>query len=165
MIGDPNPDYTFGFSLGFNYKDFDFSLAANGVAGNQLVQSYRNHVNAFSNYTTEILNRWHGEGTSQTIPRVTETNVNYLFSDIFIKDGDFLRISNITLGYDFSNLIRFEYLNQFRLYTSVQNAFTFTNYNGMDPEIGYGVENGSAGVDLGYYPRPRTILMGVNIKF
>ena len=165
MIGDPNPDYTFGFSLGFNYKGLDFSMAANGVAGNQLVQSYRNHVNGFANYTTEILNRWHGEGTSNTIPRVTETNVNYLFSDIFIKDGDFLRISNITLGYDFSNLIRFDYLSKFRVYASVQNAFTFTKYNGMDPEIGYGVQNGSSGVDLGYYPRPRTILMGVNVKF
>ncbi|QGY45081.1 SusC/RagA family TonB-linked outer membrane protein [Maribellus comscasis] len=165
MIGDPNPDYTFGFTFGFDYKGLDFSLSANGVAGNQLVQSYRNQANAFANYTTEILDRWHGEGTSTTIPRVTETNVNYLFSDIFIKDGDFLRISNITLGYDFSKLIRYNYLSQFRLYASVQNAFTFTKYNGMDPEIGYGVENGSSGVDLGYYPRPRTILLGVNIKF
>ncbi|MFV0267213.1 MAG: SusC/RagA family TonB-linked outer membrane protein [Draconibacterium sp.] len=165
MVGDPNPDYTFGFSVGFNYKDFDFSMAANGVAGNQIVQSYRNHANAFSNYTTEVLNRWHGEGTSNTIPRVTETNINYLFSDLFVKDGDFLRISNITLGYDFSGLIKYDYLSQFRVYASVQNAFTFTKYNGMDPEIGYGVENGSSGVDLGYYPRPRTILMGVNINF
>ncbi|WP_297094491.1 TonB-dependent receptor [uncultured Draconibacterium sp.] len=165
MIGDPNPDYTFGFNLGFDYKEFDFSLSANGVAGNQLVQSYRNHTNAKSNYTTEILNRWHGEGTSTTIPRVTETNINYLFSDIFIKDGDFLRISNITMGYDFSKLINSNYLSQFRVYGSVQNAFTFTKYNGMDPEIGYGVENGSAGVDLGYYPRPRTFLVGVNVKF
>lgn len=166
MIGDPNPDYVFGFSFGFEYEGFDFSLAANGVAGNQLVQSYRNHANSFANYTTEILGRWHGEGTSNKIPRVTETNINYQFSDLFIKDGDFLRISNITLGYDFSKkLIKYKYLSQFRLYASVQNAFTFTKYNGMDPEIGYGVENGSAGVDLGYYPRPRTFLIGANVKF
>ena len=165
MVGDPNPEYTFGFSLGFDYKGFDFSLSANGVAGNQLVQSYRNQANSMANYTTEILNRWHGEGTSTTIPRVTETNVNYLFSDIFVKDGDFLRISNVTVGYDFSKLVKYKYLSQVRLFTSVQNAFTFTKYNGMDPEIGYGVENGSSGVDLGYYPRPRTFLVGVNIKF
>ena len=165
-IGDPNPDYVFGFSVGFDYKGFDFAVDANGVAGNQIVQSYRNQSNAFANYTTEILNRWHGEGTSTTIPRVTETNVNYLFSDIFVKNGDFLRISNITLGYDFTkNLIKYKYLGQLRLYASVQNAFTFTKYNGMDPEIGYGVENGSSGVDLGYYPRPRTVMVGVNIKF
>ena len=165
-IGDPNPDYVFGFSVGFDYKGFDFAVDANGVAGNQIVQSYRNQSNAYANYTTEILNRWHGEGTSTTIPRVTETNVNYLFSDVFVKDGDFLRISNITLGYDFTrSLVKYKYLGQLRLYASVQNAFTFTKYNGMDPEIGYGVENGSSGVDLGYYPRPRTVMVGVNIKF
>lgn len=166
MIGDPNPDYVFGFSLGFDYKGFDFSVDANGVAGNQIVQSYRNHTNAFSNYTAEILNRWHGEGTSTKLPRVTETNVNYLFSDVFVKDGDFLRISNITLGYDFAkSLVKHKYMSQLRLYASVQNAFTFTKYNGMDPEIGYGVESGSSGIDLGYYPRPRTVMFGVNLKF
>ncbi|RCW35325.1 TonB-dependent receptor [Marinilabilia salmonicolor] len=165
MVGDPNPDFVFGFNVGFEYMNFDFSVAANGVAGNQIVQSYRNHTNAFSNYTTEILGRWHGEGTSNEIPRVTESNVNYLFSDIFVKDGDFLRISNITLGYDFADLINRDFISQFRLYGSVQNAFTFTKYNGMDPEVGYGLENGSSGVDLGYYPRPRTILVGLNVKF
>jgi TonB-linked SusC/RagA family outer membrane protein len=165
-IGDPNPDYIFGFSLGLDYKGFDFSVAANGVAGNQIVQSYRNHVVAKSNYTSEILGRWHGEGTSNKIPRVTNNNINYLFSDIFVKDGDFLRISNITLGYDFArNLVKNKFISQLRLYTSVQNAFTFTKYNGMDPEIGYGVEDGSSGVDLGYYPRPRTVMIGVNVKF
>jgi hypothetical protein len=141
-------------------------VAANGVAGNQIVQSYRNHVVAKSNYTSEILGRWHGEGTSNKIPRVTNNNINYLFSDIFVKDGDFLRISNITLGYDFArNLVKNKFISQLRLYTSVQNAFTFTKYNGMDPEIGYGVEDGSSGVDLGYYPRPRTVMIGVNVKF
>ncbi|WP_238480290.1 SusC/RagA family TonB-linked outer membrane protein [Mangrovibacterium lignilyticum] len=165
-VGDPNPDYVFGFSVGFDYEGFDFAVDANGVAGNQIVQSYRNQVSASANYTTEILSRWHGEGTSNTIPRVTENNVNYLFSDVFVKDGDFLRISNITLGYDFAKkLVKKDFISQLRLYASVQNAFTFTKYNGMDPEIGYGVENGSSGVDLGYYPRPRTVMVGVNIKF
>lgn len=165
MIGDPNPDFIFGFSAGFDYHNFDFSIATNGVTGNQIFQSYRNHTNAYANYTSEILGRWHGEGTSNTIPRVTETNINYLPSDIFIKSGDFLRISNITLGYNFAPVINKPFVSQLRLYTSVQNAFTFTKYNGMDPEIGYGVENGSSGVDLGYYPRPRVVLIGVDIKF
>lgn len=165
MVGDPNPDYTFGFTFGCDYKHFDFSVSANGVAGNQIVQTYRNHANGFANYTSEFLGRWHGEGTSNRIPRVTETNINYLFSDLFVKDGDFLRISNITLGYDFSKLAKCKYLSQARLYTSVLNAFTFTKYNGMDPEVGYGLENGSSGVDVGYYPRPRTILVGVSVKF
>lgn len=165
LIGDPNPDFVFGFSAGFNFKNFDFSFAANGVAGNQIFQSYRNHTNGFANYTSEVLGRWHGEGTSNKLPRVTESNVNYLPSDIFVKDGDFLRISNITLGYDFVDLIKQSYVSQLRFYASVQNAFTFTKYNGMDPEVGYGLENGSSGVDLGFYPRPRTMLIGVNVKF
>ncbi len=79
--------------------------------------------------------------------------------------GDFLRISNITVGYDFSKLIQWKYLSQCRLYASVQNAFTFTKYDGMDPEVGYGVESWVSGVDLGFYPRPRTFLFGVNLKF
>lgn len=166
MLGDPNPDYVFGFSIGLDYDGLDFSIDANGVAGNQLVQSYRSHGGFSSNYTTEILNRWHGEGTSNRIPRVTETNKNYQFSDIFIKDGDFLRISTVTLGYDFTKkLVHNKNLGQLRLYASVLNAFTFTKYNGMDPEIGYGVEDGAAGIDVGYYPRPRTVMFGVNVKF
>jgi TonB-linked SusC/RagA family outer membrane protein len=165
MVGDPNPDYTYSLSFSANYKAFDLSILAYGVAGNQIVQSYRNQVNAYANYTSEILGRWHGEGTSNTIPRVTETNVNYQFSDIFVKDGDFLRINNITLGYNFNTLFNSGAISKLRLYATVQNAFTFTKYNGMDPEIGYGLENGSAGVDVGYYPRPRTYMLGLNFNF
>ncbi|MFW6389120.1 MAG: SusC/RagA family TonB-linked outer membrane protein [Marinilabiliaceae bacterium] len=165
QVGDPNPDAVFGFDVGMNYKNFDLSVSANGVAGNQIVQSYRNHVNSFSNYTTEILDRWHGEGTSNSIPRVTQSNKNYLFSDIFVKDGDFLRISDVTIGYDFAPIINTESVSQLRFFGSVQNAFTFTKYNGMDPEVGYGVEDGSSGIDLGYYPRPRKIMVGLNVKF
>ncbi len=165
MIGDPNPDYTYGFNLGFSYKGFDFSVLANGVAGNQIVQSYRNQSNGYANYTKAILGRWHGEGTSNHTPRVTETNVNWQFSDIYVQDGDFLRISNVTLGYDFSNIIQSGLFKQVRLYATGQNVFTFTKYDGMDPEVGYGLEGGSSGVDLGFYPRPRTFLLGVNVKF
>ncbi|MCU4157707.1 TonB-dependent receptor [Carboxylicivirga sp. A043] len=165
MVGDPNPDYTYGFNLGFSYKGFDFSVLANGVAGNQIVQSYRNHANGVANYTTAILDRWHGEGTSNTMPRVTETNVNWQFSDIYVQDGDFLRISNVTLGYDFSKIINNGLFKQVRLYATAQNLFTFTKYDGMDPEVGYGLEGGSSGVDVGFYPRPRTYLLGVNVKF
>ena len=164
-LGNGMPDFTFGFSLGFDYKGFDFSMTANGEAGNKIVQSYRNVGSTTANYTTEILDRWTGEGTSNKIPRVTNTNINYQFSDLFIHDGKFLRISNITLGYDFAKLIHTSYLSQARLYFQVQNAFTFTHYNGMDPEVGYGMDGWVSGVDLGYYPRPRTCLVGINLKF
>ena len=164
-LGNGMPDFNYGFSLGFDWKGLDFSVTANGQAGNQIVQSYRNVGSTTANYTTQILDRWTGEGTSNKIPRVTNTNVNYQFSDLFIQDADFLRISNITLGYDFAKLLRCKYISQCRLYAQVQNAFTFTKYDGMDPEIGYGMDGWVSGVDLGYYPRPRTFLFGVNLKF
>lgn len=164
-LGNGMPDFTLGFNLLLEYKDFDFSLNANGMIGNKIVQSYRNYANAKANYTTEILSRWTGEGTSNRIPRVTDTNINWQFSDLYVHDGDFLRISNITLGYDFSRMINYKHISQMRLYLQVQNAFTFTKYNGMDPEIGYGTDGWVSGVDLGYYPRPRTFLIGANIKF
>jgi len=170
MIGDPNPDYVFGISLSMDYKAFDFSALANGVAGNQIVQSYRNQSNAYGNYTTAILDRWHGAGSSNTTPRVTENNKNWTtFSDRYIQDGDFLRISNVTLGYDFAKLNKNIFASQVRLYVSALNLYTFTKYNGMDPEVGYGIStddyNFSSGVDVGYYPRPRTLLVGLNVKF
>jgi TonB-linked SusC/RagA family outer membrane protein len=170
-IGKPNPDFTFGFSLSANYKAFDFSLMANGVAGNQIVQSYRNQAGAYGNYTSAILDRWHGEGSSNTVPRVTEDNRNFTqFSDLYLQDGDFLRISTVTLGFDFAKMKQSKpfFASQFRLYFSVLNLYTFTKYDGMDPEIGFGSSNDdqkfSSGVDVGYYPRPRTFMMGLNVK-
>lgn len=164
-LGNGLPDFTFGFNFGVDYKGFDFSLNANGVMGNKIVQSYGGPAGKQSNYTTAILKRWTGEGTSNRIPRVTDVNINWQFSDLYLQDGDYLRINNITLGYDFAKLINWKYISQFRLYASVQNAFTFTKYDGMDPEIGYGTDDWVSGVDLGYYPRPRTFLFGVNLKF
>lgn len=170
-IGDPNPDFTFGFSLSANYKAFDFIVMANGVAGNQIVQSYRNQSGAYGNYTSAILNRWHGEGSSNTMPKVTEDNRNFTqFSDLYVQDGDFLRINTVTLGFDFAKLNPSKpfFASQFRLYFSVLNLYTFTKYNGMDPEIGFGSSNDdqkfSTGVDVGYYPRPRTYMLGLNVK-
>ena len=169
-LGKGMPDFTFGFNIGFDYKGFDLSILASGAADQQVVQSYRQHANKYANYTTAILDRWTGEGTSNRMPRVTEQNINWQFSDLFVQDADYLRISNITIGYDFSRLIRSGVLSQARVYGQVQNPFTFTKYDGMDPEIGYGPEgdNGqgwASGVDIGYYPRPRTFLFGINLKF
>ena len=164
-LGNGMPDFTYGFKIGFDWRGLDFAVQANGSVGNKIVQTYRNVGTTTANYTTQILDRWTGEGTSNKIPRVTNTNINYQFSDLFIQDGDFLRISDITLGYDFAKLIRCKYLSQCRLYAQVKNAFTFTKYDGMDPEIGYGNSGWVSGIDYGYYPRPRTFLFGVNLKF
>ncbi|WP_031427904.1 SusC/RagA family TonB-linked outer membrane protein [Flavimarina sp. Hel_I_48] len=169
-IGDPNPDLTFGFNIGFNYKALDFILSGNGVAGNQIVQSYRNQSNQFANYTTDILNRWTGENSSNSIPRVTLDNRNLSnFSDLYIKNGDFLRLNNLTIGYDLAKATDDFVIQKLRIYASALNLYTFTNYDGMDPEIGYGISTDtysfSSGVDLGYYPRPRTFLLGLNVIF
>ncbi len=165
-LGDGNPDFTFGASLSMDYKGFDFMISINGQAGNQIVQAYRNHSSSTANYPKSILERWTGEGTSNKIPRLTTGLDNWAFSDLYIQDGDYLRINNLTIGYDFcKKLLHKEWISQCRLYFQVQNLATFTKYDGMDPEVGYGTDDWVSGVDLGYYPHPRTILMGVNLKF
>ena len=164
-LGNGMPDFTYGFTLGFDWKGLDFSVLASGSAGQKIVQTYRNHANAQANYTTEILQRWTGEGTSNSIPRVTTTNINWQFSDLYVHDADYLRISTVTLGYDLARIWKNKYCKQLRVYVQAQNLLTFTKYKGMDPEIGYGTDGWVSGVDVGYYPRPRTFLIGANVKF
>ncbi len=171
MLGSPIPKYTFGFNIQLNYQGFDLGVVGNGVAGNKIAQSYRD-PGGLANYTEYALGRWHGPGTSNRLPRVDEVGSNYAnFSDIYLQKGDFLRISNVTLGYDFSKLLHAKAISQLRLYASALNLFTFTKYTGMDPEVGMdpnalGEENAwVTGVDLGYYPRPRTYMVGLNVKF
>ena len=169
MIGNPHPDVTMGLTLNFGYKGFDLGITTNAVFGNQIAKSYRSFTDQpKENYTTDILGRWHGEGTSNRLPRVAAgTNVNWLYiSDIFIEDGDYFRIQNVTLGYDFKKLFPRMPLGQARLYVTAQNLATFTKYSGMDPEIGYGADKSwVSGIDVGFYPSPRTYMIGVNLKF
>ncbi len=164
-LGNGVPKFTFGFNINLYWKNFDLGLVATGVAGNKLFQSYRNITNMKANYTTEILGRWTGEGTSNRIPRVTNGQINSDISDLYLYDGDFLRLSNLTFGYDFAPLMKQKWCSQARLYIQVQNLATFTKYNGMDPEIGYGTSGWVSGVDVGFYPTPRTVLFGVNLGF
>lgn len=168
MIGDPNPDITFGLTLNAKYKGFDFAVVGSGVAGNQIAKSYRNYIdNPRHNYTTEIFGRWHGEGTSNRLPRVLASphkNTQYT-SDLYIEDGDYFRISNLTLGYDFKYLFKKLPLAQARLFFSVQNLCTITGYSGMDPQVGYAPSSWASGVDSGFYPTARTVMIGATIKF
>lgn len=170
-IGDPNPHHIFGFRTSGRYKNFDLSVTTNGVAGNKIVQSYRG-PGQYANWNADILSRWHGEGTSNSMPRLTQNSSNWVeFSDLYIHDGSYLRISNITLGYDLGKVVRWKNLSQFRLYVAVQNLITFTKYSGMDPEVGASSYDASGtysfgqGVDNGFYPRPKVYMAGVNIIF
>lgn len=176
-IGNPHPDLNVGFSLNLGYKGFDMSVTARGSFGHQIAKSYRSFADSEKqNYTTDIFGRWYGEGTSNKLPRLTPgTHSNWQnISDIYIEDGDYVKIQNVTLGYDFKKLFPNMSFGQVRLYLTAQNLLTFTNYSGMDPEVGFGYSDGStdgdhsnwsSGIDLGFYPSPRTYLMGVNIKF
>lgn len=170
-IGDPNPHHIFGLRFSGNYKNFDLSIATNGVAGNKIVQSYRS-PGQYANWTTDILSRWHGEGTSNTMPRLTQNSSNWVeFSDLYVHDGSYLRVSNITLGYDLGKLVKLKNLSQFRVYVAVENPITFTKYSGMDPEVGASLSDASGtysfgqGVDNGFYPRPKIYMTGVSITF
>lgn len=168
MIGDPHPDITYGINLSFGYKSFDLSITGYGVAGNQIAKSYRNWTNKpFDNYTPEILGAWDGEGTSNTIPAIGGSTINRSYiSDLYIENGDYFRITNITLGYDLKKSMKSLPISQMRIYGTIQNPFTFTKYSGMDPEVGYnGGDSWASGIDLGYYPSAQTIMIGCNIKF
>ena len=173
-IGDPHPDYTIGFGFNVEYKGFDLNVAGTGSFGQQIAKSYRSFADSkVQNYATDIFARWHGEGTSNKLPRLTSgSNANWQeISDIYIEDGDFVKIQNVTVGYDFKKLFRKMPFGQARLYVTGQNLYTFTKYSGQDPEIGYSptVDNKeqswASGIDLGFYPSPRTFLIGFNIKF
>ena len=174
MIGDPNPKYHMGFSFNVGYKGFDLSMTAYGAFDFQIAQSYRSFGDSpAQNYTTDAFNYWHGEGTSNTLPRLTlGNNANFInISDIYMHNGSYLRCQNITLGYDFKKLFTKMPLSEARFYVTAQNLFTITGYNGMDPEIGsaLGTDSGSqpwaTNIDVGFYPQPRTYLMGVSLKF
>ena len=87
------------------------------------------------------------------------------FSDLYLQDGSYMRLANVTVGYDFSKLIGLKAISQARLYFQAQNLFTITGYDGMDPEVGYGDKAWMSGVDTGSYPHARTFIVGVNLKF
>lgn len=166
-LGNPFPTVTFGLNLNVSAYGFDLGITTAGQAGNKIFSVLRRADLSMSNYGAWVLNRWHGEGTSNSIPRVAtnDTNLNWTRpSDFYLKDGDFWRIRNITLGYTFRIPEKY-YLRKVRLFASVDNAFIFTKYEGYDPEVGNGGSILSSGIDRGVYPRPRTVSVGLNLTF
>jgi TonB-linked SusC/RagA family outer membrane protein len=171
-LGNPLPDVTMGFGLNFGYKGFDLSATAYAALGQQVARSWRKFSDSqYDNYTTEVYQYWDGEGTSNKYPMIAPGNsgVNWqAISDIYIENASYLRMQNITLGYDFKRLWKACPFGQLRLYVTAQNLFTITGYKGMDPENGMALNSAEpwvTGVDVGNYPQPRTYLVGVNIKF
>ena len=170
MTGDPNPDFTLGLNFSIYYKGFDLAASGYGMFGQQIFRAYRRYSDSqWNNYTTEVYDYWHGEGTSNLYPRlVAGTNYNFMNNtDIFIEDADFFRIQTITLGYDFKNIWKNAPFGQCRLYVQAQNPWCFTKYKGLDPEVGTssGFDSWAKGIDLGYYPQAKGFLVGLNLKF
>ena len=169
-IGKGAPDVTFGLTLGADWKGFDFNASFQGTLGNDVFDfAQRGDVPAM-NRPSWIMDRWHGEGTSNKIPRMTAANPNgnWQSSDLFIKNGSYMRLKNIQLGYTLPlNITRVASIQRLRLFVSAENLLTFTGYDGFDPELGGG-DGASAtamGVDKGIYPQSRTIYIGANVTF
>ena len=169
-IGNPNPDIMLGVNLGFQWKGLDFAVNGAGAFGMQIMRSYRSFSDApLQNYDTSILNRWVGEGSSNTQPRISSTgseNTNWV-STRYMEDADYFKIKAVTLGYDFKHLWKSCPFQQLRFYVQAQNLITFTGYTGLDPEVGNsaGGNGWASGIDLGLYPPSRTYLIGASIKF
>ncbi|MGI9532417.1 SusC/RagA family TonB-linked outer membrane protein [Lutimonas sp.] len=162
-IGDPIAPWTMGMNIGMNYKRWDFGMYLFSSIGNEIVRNYERNQ-PLTNRSSYFLNRWTGEGSTDSFPRVTTgANSNGLFSDFYVEDASYLRIQNIQLGYTFDT-DNSKALNKFRLYASVNNAYTFTKYQGFDPSASTGEPIGG-GIDQGFYPIPRTYMLGVNLKF
>nr|WP_320117422.1 TonB-dependent receptor [uncultured Marinifilum sp.] len=174
-IGNPHPDFTYSISNEISYKNFDFSLTLQGSQGNDIYNWTRKLTEGMKevtgNQAQSVSNRFvAGVNEDTDIPRFAfgDPNNNSRVSDRFIEDGSFLKIQNVTLAYTFdkNQLARLSFVNKLRVYATVQNLYTFTDYSGYDPEIGaYNQNSLLMGVDNGRYPVPRTFMMGVNVEF
>ena len=152
---DPQGNVTFGFQSNFNYKNFDLAFNLRASVGNYV---YNNVNSSLAQYDLLQDNAVLGN-----IPTsVLETNFNstsdVILSDIYLENASFLRMDNITLGYTFDRPIKKFASNSIRLWAGMQNVFILSDYSGLDPEVFNGIDNN-------IYPRPRTILVGANIKF
>ena len=173
-IGNPHPDFTLGFSISLQWKGIDFSVNGSGAFGQQVMQSYRQFaLQDLQSFTNNLVNRyWTGEGSTNSFPRYSSGShnnfkCNSYNSDIFIQNADYLKIRNITLGFDFKQVFKKIPFQQLRIFVTGQNLFTITGYDGMDPEVGTGsgVDSWSSGIDTGFYPSPKVYMAGVSIKF
>lgn len=177
-IGSAIPDFTYSISNNFKYKNFNLSIVLQGSQGNEIYNFTRHYTDGiypgfgdrFGNVSTEVLNAFEvGVNENTNVPRITLTdpNGNGRVSDRFVEDGSYLRIQNISLGYDLpTQIFGKSIFSKARLYVNVQNLYTFTKYSGFDPALGNFDQNVTLnGIDLGRYPVPRTTSLGLNLEF
>ncbi len=166
-IGKGQPDWTYGLTFSADWKGFDATIFFQGSLGNDIFDySMRGDIPAM-NRPAWILDRWIGEGTSNRIPRMTAANPNqnWRSSDLYIKNGSYLRLKTAQLGYTIpAKAIGKIGLQNVRVYIAGENLLTFTKYDGFDPEMASGGYT-TLGVDRGIYPQARTITVGATITF
>lgn len=165
VIGNPNPSWLFSMNNSLSYKGFELSVFLQGIAGNKIYNA--NNIDntgmaAAYNQTTDVLKRWQGEGTSNSMPRAVfgDPNQNTRVSDRFVENGSYLRLKNITLSYTFpKQWLQKAQIENVRLSLSCENVATITGYSGFDPEVGIN------GIDQNRYPISRTFSLGLNFNF
>ena len=171
-IGSPIPDFIYGINLGCSFKGFDLSLFFQGSEGNEIFNAMKTHLYKFdeTNKHKDMLDSWTTSNTNTNMPRLSgndQNNTNRT-SDRFVEDGSYIRLKNLTLGYNIpKSIVKKAGLSSFRVYFSGQNLWTKTSYSGADPEVGQRSSTNylSNGVDIGNYPLAKVYSFGVKVGF
>jgi TonB-linked SusC/RagA family outer membrane protein len=172
-IGNANPKFTWGWNTDITISHFDLNIFFNGVQGNDVWNMTRFLIVSTGSdvkfpTSKEILNHWTPSNPHTDIPGFSPTSATQLQSSQYMENGSFARLSNITLGYNFSaQLLRKWKINNARIYLSAQNLFVLTKYNGEDPELSNTPTSTdvAAGIDNGTYPAFRTYTIGIKLGF
>jgi len=166
IIGNPYPDFTFGFNNDFRYKNFDLNIFFQGSVGNDVMNITRMELDWMagkSNATTDALNRWTPTNTNTDVPRASGSNKSEV-SSRWVEDGSYVRLKNLSLGYNLpERTLQKLKITKLRIYVSAQNIFTITKYKGFDPETSYRDSNTNVGLDFGNYSNVKSWTLGVNI--
>ena len=166
IIGDPDPDFTWGWNNNLTYGNFDFNIFIQGSQGNQMIDYTRMELgilNGTKNSTMDALDRWTTTNTDTDIP-MAKAGRSYVFSDRWVEDASYIRLKNISIGYNLDkSLINKIKLNSARIYVSAQNILTFTDYKGVDPEVSYKGSNTNVGLDYASYPNNKSITIGLKL--
>ena len=163
-IGNFNPTFTYGITNTVSYKNLELTFFLQGSEGNKILNFTRWYTEggvSNGNYSKDVIGRWTGPGTSNTMPRLVlnDPNGNNRVSDRFVEDGSYIRMKNVRIAYNLpAKWVANKVMKKAQVYVSAQNLFTITNYSGMDPEVG-------GGVDIGFYPQSRTFIAGATIEF
>ncbi len=172
-LGSPNPDFTYGFTNTFTYKDFDLSIFIYGSHGGKILDALEYETAGLSTlYTNQLAsaaNYWTPSNSNSNIPapRAGIGNPNLVMSDRFLESASFLRLQNVRLGYTLPvEWAKHVAMTGLKVYVSGQNLFVITNYPGLDPEVGSFNQNPTLqNIDLGRYPSPRIFTFGINAQF